>query len=89
MRSHYVLNSEVTELNVRVSNFSQLLGVVFSCIFTILLRFGASTNHLARPEDQSRSLWVSNTHDGSRKSLRFILDIATLQTNLIKVKFHT
>ena len=88
MRPHYVLDFEVTELDVRVSNFSQLLGVVFRCIFTILLRFGASTDHLARPENQSRSLWVSNTHDGSCKSLGFILDITSLQTNLIKVKFH-
>lgn len=86
MRTHYILDGEISESHFFVANFLQLLRVCLRCQFAICFGLGSCAHHLSRGEYQSRRLWVSNTHNGCCKPLRFIFYIATFQTDIVKVK---
>ena len=86
MRANDILNSKVGHVHAGVVNFLQLLSVIPRCRVTVLLRLGSSADHLARAEDQCCRLRLSNTHDGCRKSFRFVLHVSSLKTNLVKIQ---
>lgn len=70
-RADNVLDLEVGELGIE----SQLLDdarVLARGKLAVVLRLGAGNDHLARGEDQCSSLWLTNAHDNSRKTLGWL-----------------
>ncbi len=67
-RADNVLDLEVGELRVEAELLNDT-GIFARCKLRIVLRLGASDNHLAGCEDQSSRLGLADTHDDSRKTL--------------------
>lgn len=85
-RSHNVLDLEVGELGIE----SELLNdtsILARGKLGVVLRFGASYNHLSAGEDESRGLRLTDTHDDSRETLGIVLK-AKSEAKLQKKKLH-
>jgi hypothetical protein len=52
----------------------------------VIFRLGTSHNHLSTREDQSRCLWLTNTHDDGSETLGVVLGIAGMESNGLEVK---
>lgn len=86
MRANYILNGKISESHFFVANLLQLLCICLRCQFAICFRLCSSAHHLSGREYKSRCLWISNTHDGCSKPLRFVFYIAAFQTNIVQVQ---
>jgi hypothetical protein len=71
-RSDNVLDLEIGELGVEAELLDDA-GVLARGKLRVILRLGASDNHLAAREDKCGGLRLTNTHDDSRETLRVVL----------------
>ena len=65
-----------------------MLSIVLGSCVTVTLRLSSRANHLTRAEDESRGLGFTDAHDGSSESLRLVLNILTLKTNLPQIELN-
>jgi len=63
-----VLDLEVRELGVEAELLDDT-GILAGCKFGVILRLGTGDDHLARGEDQSGGLGLTDTHDDGGKTL--------------------
>lgn len=63
-----VLDLEVRELGVKAELLDDT-GVLAGCKLGVILRLGTGNDHLARGEDQSGGLGLTDTHDDGGKTL--------------------
>jgi hypothetical protein len=54
--------------------------------YRVILRLGASHDHLSRREDKRRRLGFTNAHDYSRKSLGVVLGISGMESDRLEVQ---
>jgi hypothetical protein len=52
----------------------------------VVFRLGTSYNHLSTRKDQSRCLWLANTHNDGSETLRVVLGVTRVQGNSLEVK---
>lgn len=67
-RTNNVLNLKVCEL-CRETKLLNDTSVLSRSQLWVIFGFGTSHHHLARCKNQSRRLWVTNSHDNSSKTL--------------------
>ena len=69
-------------MDIWIPDLLQLLRIIFRRLFTVVFGLGPCADHLARSEDQCRSLWLSYSHDCCGESLGFILNVLAAQTDV-------
>jgi len=78
MRPNDILDYELGQVNVLVFvDFLDRFSVLSRSLLTHFLCFSTSTNHFTALKNQGSSFRLSNTHNRSCKSLRFIFNIFT------------
>jgi hypothetical protein len=78
MRANNVLDGEIRQVDVGVSNFLELLCVVLGGGLRFLLGFGSSADHFARLENEGSRFWLSDSHDCRGKTFWLVLDILSI-----------
>lgn len=84
-RADNILDLEVRELGVEAELLDDTR-VLAASKLRVILGFGTSNYHLARGEDQSRRLGLTNSHDDSSETLWVVLRISSMQGNGLEVQ---
>ena len=80
-----VLDLEVGELGIEAELLDDAR-VLAASKLAIILRLGASDDHLARGEDERGRLGLADAHDHGGETLRVVLGVARVQCDGLEVK---
>lgn len=80
-----VLNLEVGELGVEAELLDDT-SVLARSELRVVLRLGASDDHLARGEDQGGGLGLADTHNNSGETLWVVLSITSVEGNGLQIE---
>lgn len=83
--THNVLDLEFLHVHTE-THFLDGLGVLLGSVLAQLLTLGSSADHLARGEDESGGLRLSNSHDDSSESSGVVLSVPAVQSDRSQVE---